>query len=773
MTDIPRRDFLQIGAVGVGGVTLKSVFGDLYKTTEYQNSRAVSRTTRRNFRGFLTTCHACPAKCGIVGFVHRSKLMLLEGNPEHPENLGKICAKGLAGLNLTYDPERILFPLRRDGERGSDKWKKISWDEAINEIASRFGKIDLSGKPSDFIIESGTDDLLAERFASAFKNCSYAKHLPDSDPNSIVAHQLTLGVDSGTPDITNSTYILMFGVNPYENHPHYLGCIRELIRGRLENRAKLVVFDPRLSNTAGTADEWFPVAPGSDAFIALAMANIILKNNLADYNFIRNWTNIRIDELKQFLARFTLKEAENMSGIRSGELKKIALAFAQSDRPVAFGGRGISAQINGVQNQEAILLLNAVVGAIDRKGGYCLPPLLPELPEPSPLSSYQVDSEFGKKSYLHRILDGEVHPKLYFSHLYNPVFTCAQGRELSKLLKDDTSIPFYVAMDTHLTETASFADIFLPAATHLERWNIQWTSGFNRLPILALTRPIVQPISEQITLKKPDMTRQDMLTTFFQPLGEARSIDEMLLNLAQKISGQIGQYFNFKSTREYVQKIVEQIHGLNKEDGFRHLEQHGFWIQQNKSASYLNFEKSGFQTPSLKFEINLQQFEKLRASALASLEKITTESNSENDELMLVTFAKNIISSQLANCKYLAEIAHDNPLWIHPVTAERKRIKNDDRVKLQTSVGEIELKVRLTESIHPTTVAIARDFGHWAVGNIAQAKKFKSVDPDTSLLFWENKWNGVHVNSIIARKKDAISERQVWSGIRVSIKKVA
>ncbi len=769
MTDFPRRDFLKIGAVGVGGATLKSIFGDLYQTNEYQDSKAVSRTTRRKFRGFPTTCHACSAKCGIAGFVHRSKLMLLEGNPKHPENQGKICGRGLAGLNLTYDPERVLCPLRRDGERGSGKWKKISWEEAISEISSKLENINLSGSQNDFIIESGTDDLLAERFARAFKNCRYAKRLPDSDPNSLMAHQMAMGIDTGFPDVANSTYILIFGANPYENHPHYLGFVRELIQGRVENRAKLVVFDPRLSNTAGTADEWFPVVPGSDAFLALALANLILKNNLADENFIRNWTNIRFDKLKGHLSRFTLDKAEKISGIPGETLNKIAMEFARSDRPLAFGGRGISAQINGVQNQQAILLLNAIVGAIDRKGGYCLPPPLPDLPESSPLPPDQAAYNFGDKSYLYQILEGEFHAKIYFSHLYNPVFTCAQGKEFSKILKDESIIPFYVAMDTHLTESASFADIFLPAATYLERWNIQWTSGVNRIPILALTRPVVQPISEQISLKRLDMTRRDMLTTFFQPLGDARSIDEFILMLSQKLDGQIGTYFNFKSTRDYIEKIIEQIPGLERGDGFRHLEQHGFWIPPTKSASFLSFEKSGFKTPTRKFEINTKQLESIETSSLLVSNGTKSDSSSNSEELKLITFSSNIMSSQLANCKYLTEIEHDNPLWIHPEIAEKRGLKNGEQVELQTSIGTVETKVRLTESIHPQTLAIARDFGHWAVGNIAQAKKFKSVDPDTSLLFWEDKGNGIHVNSIIARNDNFIGGGQVWNGIQVKI----
>ncbi|RQW01884.1 hypothetical protein EH223_13900 [candidate division KSB1 bacterium] len=159
----------------------------------------------------------------------------------------------------------------------------------------------------------------------------------------------------------------------------------------------------------------------------------------------------------------------------------------------------------------------------------------------------------------------------------------------------------------------------------------------------------------------------------------------------------------------------------------------------------------------------------MNALTLPQAAKVKDKSDSVTDEIVLVTFSRNIVSSQLANCKYLAEIAHDNPLWIHPAAAEKQGIKNGDRVKLLTSVREIEAKVRLTESIHPHAVAIARDFGHWAVGNISRAKKFKSNDPDTSLLFWEDEGNGVHVNSIISRKKDSVGNGQVWNGIKVKL----
>ncbi|MDZ7262508.1 MAG: hypothetical protein ONB05_10440, partial [candidate division KSB1 bacterium] len=259
---------------------------------------------------------------------------------------------------------------------------------------------------------------------------------------------------------------------------------------------------------------------------------------------------------------------------------------------------------------------------------------------------------------------------------------------------------------------------------------------------------------------------------FFQPLGEARSLDEICLDLAQNSGEELQTYFNFKSTRDYVQQVVTRIEGLGAEKGFRHLEQQGFWIPPGASASYLKFEKNGFRTPSRKFEIRSTELQRQGVSALPVPGQNPARVTSGGEELVLITFSMNIMSSRLANCKWLSEIAHDNLLWMHPETAKIKGIKSGDTVRLQTSVGELMVKIRLTEGIHPQAVALARDFGHWAFGNVARARKFKSADPDTALLWWESEGNGVHVNAIISRNNDPIGRGQVWSGIRVRVLKV-
>lgn len=767
MSKFPRREFLKVAAAGIGGVTLGTVFGKIKQPAEIHRHLAVSRTTRRFFREFPTTCEICPARCGIIGLLHHSKLALLQGNPRHPENQGKICARGLAGINLTYDPERILFPLRRDGKRGSGRWKPISWKAALDEISSRL--LTKSRNPNKLVIESGTEDLLARRFVQALGNAKYANHLPGTDVTSEQAHQKIWGAGSGIADVARSTYILAFGANPYENHPQFIGFINALTKAQVEQHTKFIIFDPRLSNSAGKADGWHPVAPGSDRFIILAMANYLITHGLADEQFLRTRMNTDFSQLAQTLSPFTFEKAAAISGIAAQELQRIAHEFGTIDRPVALGGHGLSLAPNSAANHGAILLLNAIAGAIDQPGGYCLPAELPQLPTLSPTLPVLPTQADNKINFLAQIESGEIHPDVYLTHCYNPVFTLPQPAMTTQLLKNSAMLPFHVAVDTHLTETAALADLFLPAATDFERWNIQYASGINRVPILNLTRPVAQPLSEQIALKSPTMTRQTMLTQFFQPPGAARALDDICLALAQKSSAAIKKFFSFTSTREYVKRIANQIEGLSEQGGFAYLEKFGFWLPAGKTSAYSRYLKTGFQTPSGKMEFQIAE---MAATNPALSTPVKTSSAGGLENLSLITFSRNVMSPRLANCKWLSEIAHDNPLWINPVTAQKIGVQTGDLVRVETAAGSITTKVRVTEGIRPQTVAIARDFGHWAFGNIAQAKKFKSADPDTGLLWWESEGSGINPNAILPKIKKTNVKSLSNEGIKIRISKV-
>jgi len=257
----------------------------------------------------------CYARCGIIGYVGYGRLEKIGGNPKHPNSQGRLCAKGQAGLNLLYDPDRLLFPLNAPGN-GRRQWQKISWEEAYKEIAGRLGKIQEQGRPERFVFYSERDvttSQFSKRFCDAFGTPNHLSQASLSGPNKRLAQSLTWGAEFDINDVAYTQYMLNFGSNPYEAHLLRTSFAQRIAEGRTErifggrshNRAKLVTFDVRLSQTAGRSDEWFPIKPGTDGIVALAMAQVILKEGLHDPEFIHRWTNVSVERLSEHLKPYT------------------------------------------------------------------------------------------------------------------------------------------------------------------------------------------------------------------------------------------------------------------------------------------------------------------------------------------------------------------------------------------------------------------------------------------------------------------------------------
>src|SRR4030043_1711052 len=316
-----RRDFLKLclSSIPVFLYHHFRVFSAYAK--EVFGGKQVSRHTRKSFKVIPSICQLCPAHCGIIGFIEGDQLVKIGGNPKHPNNLGKVCARGLAGVNMAYDPDRITSPMMRRGERGKGQWERISWDKAYIEITSRLKTIYQSGQKRDFVFQSehGPDGII-KRFLEAFGKTLILSEDSLDFGNRDWGQWLTWGEERGVPDVINSHYILNFGSNLYETHEYYTGFIGRLIDGRMQKKTKLVTFDVRLSYTAGNSDEWFPISPGTDGVVALAMANAILKANLHNKDFIERWTNISPSALAQFLSQYTPEMAEKTSGVAASDM---------------------------------------------------------------------------------------------------------------------------------------------------------------------------------------------------------------------------------------------------------------------------------------------------------------------------------------------------------------------------------------------------------------------------------------------------------------------
>jgi anaerobic selenocysteine-containing dehydrogenase len=732
MAEITRRVFLRAGIIGAAGLGLGSRLNKMLYAFEKDGDLYSFQKAIRPFSLIPSICHQCQAGCGLVGMIVDGELIGVLGNPRYPNNKGGLCTRAIGGVNLAYDPERILYPLKRKKERGGNQWEKISWREAIQEIASRLAELRSKGRNQRFVVQTGVDEG-ATPVRSLLKKIGPPTLIDDlymRDLNRIKAHELVLGEEGGMPDVAHSQFILNFGSNPYESHESYIPFVQRLISARVQNHAKLITFDVRLSNTAGRSDEWYPVRPGTDLAVILAICNTILDRGLADRAFLTQWTNLSPEQIFSYLAPYTAQTAEKESGVPAKEIIKIANDFATFKPSVAFCGSGLTHQPSGTYHQMAILLLNGLVGNIDQKGGYCLSRRVhfgePDIP--SPISG------------IDHLIDEEKRPiGLYLTYLSNPVYADPSGKSIGEILKDEKLIPFYVAADTHISETSLFADIVLPVTTQFESWGLDSRQAVDRIPYIGLRQPLIKP------------------------RGEAVSFSNLLGMIGKKIETGI-----VPDEKEYIRAQLKKIKGLEGNDGIKRLEKDGFWTDPSMSPSYASYRPSGFKTPSRKMELYASRLKKEGLSPFPMYKENDKKSNLGNGELFLTTFSKNVAAPQNPNSKWLSEIFHENPLWINEKTAQKLGLVEGDKVEIHSKGMKATVQVHLTQSVHPEVVAIARDLGHWAYGNVAKGKKSKTPDEDTSLIWWNN-GKSYHVSWLIQEERDKVSG---GTGRRVTLVKI-
>ena len=264
MGKMTRRDFLKIGATGAALAGLGGSLTGCFSPAP-EVPRKMARTAGKPVT-VASTCRLCPAGCGILGEVADGRVTKIMGNPRHPNNRGKLCSRGHAGLNVLYDPDRLLFPLKRSGARGEGRWTRITWEQALEEISKRLAPLRQQGKTDALWVEQGIGgehDLLFLHFLKAYGGPAVFSDSSFPKESRAFGQNLTWGAEPLVNDAAKARFILNFGANPYENHEQYIPLAQRIIEGRLNNGAKLVTFDVRLSNTAGKSQEWIPVNPGN------------------------------------------------------------------------------------------------------------------------------------------------------------------------------------------------------------------------------------------------------------------------------------------------------------------------------------------------------------------------------------------------------------------------------------------------------------------------------------------------------------------------------
>ena len=701
-------------------------------------------------------CQLCSTVCGIVGYVKNERLIKIEGNPNDPNSRGHLCARGHAGLNHLYHPERLLFPLKRVGKRGEGKWKRISWDDALDEIAEKLKAVRESGHPEEFAFHQGrqrSKDAL-KRFLNAYGTKTQLSHRALCSGNRRAANLTYLWEsDWDLNDVEHSKYILNFGSNAFEAHQGHVPFATRIQNGRFDNGAKLVTFDVRLSNTAGASDEWFAPFPGTDGAVALAMGHAILAEGLHDERFLEDWTNVTVDELREQLREYTPQWAEKVSGVPADAIQRIAIEFAKAAPAcTTMCNRGSSAHINGYYNDRAIGLLNAIVGSVGRKGGWCwspwggLDPVVktPQMPPGAktwsvledppeyPLANVWRRMRVGELIYLY-LLQGRAKLQAYMTYNLDSPLTWPEESLTQQVLTDEELIKFHVCINCFYNETAHYADVVLPWSTYLERWDLDARGSYNLRPYVGLRTPMVKP------------------------LGEARDVRDFFPELARRIGGGMEEWYQ-ESVEEYMQEWASAV-PENPETGKAGLDrllEEGAW-EDDREPFYepYNFDVDpavmrdaeidpetgvimkdgvgvgimqgdrpvrGFKTPSRKFEIRSLFVQKIGrnqdCSELIAQSGVTRTRNRHanhqghelevdpmpswfqpqehvslgDDELVMTSFKWNVHNhGRTMNLKWLAEIVHSNPAWLNPRTAAIHDLEDGDWIEI-TSYYSRELE---------------------------------------------------------------------------------
>ncbi|HKC65218.1 MAG TPA: molybdopterin-dependent oxidoreductase, partial [Pyrinomonadaceae bacterium] len=491
-------------------------------------SRAWPERKERRYMLVPTTCFNCESACGLLAYVDRESLQVqkFEGNPEHPGSRGRNCAKGPATLNQVTDPDRILYPLKRAGRRGEGKWVRVGWDEALNDIAARIRRAISEGRHNEVMYHVGRpgEDGFTERILAAWGVDGHNSHTNVCSSNARAGYQYWMGMDRPSPDHANAKVIFLISSHLETGHyfnPHAQRVIEAKAQG-----AKLIVLDTRLSNTATHADFWVSPYPGSEAAIVLSIANYLIQNDLYNREFVRRWWNweeyMAVERpeiqttfenfesaLKELYANYTFEFAAAESGVEARVIEEIAKVVSTagtrfSSHNWRSAGAGNS---GGWQVARTLFMLNALLGAVATEGGVFpnawnkfVPKPIYTPPHPPRWNELTWPREYplamNELSFLlpHFLREGRGKVDVYFTRVYNPVWTNPDGFSWIDVLTDENLIGCYVALTPTWNETAYFADYILPMGHGSERHDIhsyethdaQWI-GF-RQPVLRAAR---------------------------------------------------------------------------------------------------------------------------------------------------------------------------------------------------------------------------------------------------------------------------------------------
>jgi thiosulfate reductase/polysulfide reductase chain A len=802
-----RRMFLKTlgagAAVGAaaGAVSVVEGCAPTFGATQHDlpgNAAGAKQWGRTAGEWIPSCCNMCGGQSGVLVHVVDGVVEKIEPNDWNPNNYsnissdfldgydekfgckegGALCPKGNAAIAQLYDPDRVKKPLKRtnpDRKPGADpSWQEISWDQAISEIAAKMKAIRDSGDAHKLLWMSEDHSFVhvQQDFCKLYGTPNYSNHSNICDVARKASFKTVVGHDRPLADFIQSKHIMLFGWNPTSAIKWVY--LPRIITRAIERGAKLVVVDPYLSDTAAKAQEWVSIRPGTDGALALAMAHVIIRDNLHNKEFIDAWT-VGFKEYAEYVKDKTPDWAEKITTIRATVIERLARELATTKPALVDAWSGPGQHSNAVQGGRAIAMLNTLIGAWDRPGGMIIPDkqggkhaavtndpaydVNLKKPRFDELEKYPLGHSSGVYSQTFANLaegKGPYKPRMMVCMFQNPMMSVPGTPTVAKGL---AALETLVVIDTMMSETAELADYVLPGTTYLERYDLN--SHWVTWPVLGLRQPVVKPIFgqpaeyETVALLGRALGLKDAKGVEFfsvgavskQPVADTKKWYEESLSNELKTGAPGITLDELKALpgAVWVDKKGTRYAKYETPVGPAKLAT-AFFDGDKAAEGTLVYDKpkadggkmigivtggrvlAGFATPSGKVEFRtagLASKKDFKGKALDPLPVYTPRDWQPDSEfpLFLINWKEaSHTHSRTQNNPWLLELKPFSPLVIHPDTAARFSIAEGDDIVIESPHGSVKAKAHLTLRMHPEVVGLHHGFGHTALGRNAKGR---------------------------------------------------
>jgi len=653
-------------------------------------------------------CPACAAGCGLTvrvmdaehdvvrdgqaGIVQILAAKKLDGSPMHPVNRGALCARGQAAIQITYHPDRITQPLKRDGDRGSGRYAAISWDEAIGELVSRL----------DALVDAGNQRLLAcltssrghraallDMFLSRFGAPGAVNYELFGDDVLRRANALSFGRDQlPTYDLANARHVIAFGADflgtwnsPVANAQGY-GHMRQ---GRSGIRGSFVQIEARMSQTGANADEWVPARPGTEGVLALGLAHVLMAEKLRPAS-AGGRAGALISGWSEGLAEYSPEQVEKITGVAARRVERLARELVERSPAVVIIGGAPLAHTNGLFSALAVNALNALIGSVGAPGGIAFTPQL-DLPRPRPagfrLTPDAASTVAGGGTYI-----GDA--QLLLIDGANPVYNALPAWKLGEAL---ARLPYIVSFGSFLDETSVLSDLILPDHSFLESFVDAAPESGSLEAVIGVAAPVMKP------------------------LHDTRATPDVLLDVSRRLARPLD--LPWQTFEEMLMATMARFPASSPDtDAWTEAQEKGGWWGTPGAAI------AAPQTPIAP-----------SPSSLAWDEPRFDGDPQEYTLHLLPYVSSAFLDGSLAHLPWLQEMPDPmtSAMWsswveINPSTAMKLGIGDGDVVDVVSTHGSVRLAAVLTPGIAPDVAAIPAGQGHRMFTRFASGRGASPVD---------------------------------------------